>query len=624
MSEFGSKYILGSFFLALLVLFSSCNTKEGQKQQVKIAFLADIHLQDICAEFSDTDYRGVLNSKTGKYYTIRTMGAQVRSTRLFNENYFAFTTALEDIAKKDIKLVVLPGDFTDDGQPMNVRALKKILKAYSKNHGIQFLMTTGNHDPVRPFTQKGGKTNFLGEDGKEQPIFSDSSMLEPSNTYALTPIITEDIKEWGYQEITDEMADFGFYPRKEFFYWETPYSTYSYDNYTYRKASDEASLTKRSYHIFNTNDPIPDVSYLVEPIRDTWLLAIDGNVYIPKENISNEANTASHFHGSSVGYNDVVVHKKHLVDWVKKVSREAQRRDKNLIAFSHYPIVEFNDGASEAIKSLFGSDKLQSHRIPNKEVSEIFADAGLQIHFGGHMHLNDTGVHTSAKGNTLFNIQTPSLAAYPSAYKILTLNSTYEYQVETVVLNDVPQFNSLFSLYYQEHQHLKKNQDTLIWDKDVLRSKNYKDFTNWHLNELIRFRFIPDDWPKQFVENLILKSGKELLSESTVNSNTFLTRLDAINVSISDFEEWTGLDMILDFYKIYKADELAFSEISAHRLKQYELLCEQWQNSEEEKLRSWSRIFYRSFNGAPSNNFNIDLKTGTIERLGTEKSVVSY
>ncbi|MBS9462790.1 metallophosphoesterase [Flagellimonas sp. 389] len=615
--------MLGRFFLVLLVLPLSCKKKREQKEAMKIAFLADIHLQDIYAEFSDTDYKGVLNSETGRHNTIRTMGAQLRSTRLFNENYFAFTTALEDIAKRNIKLVVLPGDFTDDGQPMNVRALQKILKDYSKTHGIQFLMTTGNHDPVRPFTQDAGKTDFLGEDGREQAIYSDSSMIQRSKTGVLTPVITQDIKEWGYQEIIDELADFGFYPKKEFLYWETPYSTYSYDDYTHNKASDEAPLTKRVYRISNTNIPIPDVSYLVEPVPGIWLLAIDGNVYVPKENMANDTNASTHFHGASIGYNDVIVHKKHLVEWVRKVSNEAKLRDKNLIAFSHYPMVEFNDGASEAIKTLFGIDKMQSRRIPDKEVAEIFADAGLQIHFGGHMHLNDTGVHTSAKGNTLFNIQTPSLAAYPSAYKILTLNSTHKYQVETVLLHDVPEFNSLFSLYYNEHQHLKKSQDTLIWDKDILSSKNYKDFTSWHLHELIRFRFIPDDWPKQFVENVVLKSGKELLSESTVNSGELSTQLDSIDVTIADFEEWTGFDMVLDFYKLYKADELAFSEISDHRLKQYELLCQQWQNSEEQKLRLWSKIFYSSFNGEPSNNFTIDLKNETIERLGAKQSVIS-
>ncbi|MEM7486814.1 MAG: metallophosphoesterase [Bacteroidota bacterium] len=623
MSGFKSNSILSGLFLAISVLFLSCNKKEEEKEEVKIAFLADVHLQDIHAQFSDTDYKGVLNSETGKYNTVRTMGAQLRSTRLFNENYFAFTTALEDIVKKNIKLVVLPGDFTDDGQPMNVRALKKILKAYSKNHAIQFLMTTGNHDPVRPFTQEAGKTDFLGEDGQKQAIYSDSSIIPHSKTDALPPIITKDIKKWGYQEITDELADFGFYPRKEFLYWETPYSTYSYDDYTYTKASNEALLTKRVYQISNTHRPIPDASYLVEPVPGIWLLAIDGNVYVPKEHIPNDTKLTTGFQGASVGYNDVIVYKKHLVEWVKEVSKEAEQRDKNLIAFSHYPIVEFNDGASEAIETFFGTDKMQSHRIPHKAVAEIFADAGLQVHFGGHMHLNDTGVHTSAKGNTLFNIQTPSLAAYPSAYKILTLNFKYEYQVETILLKNVPKFNSLFSLYHKEHQHLKKNRESQIWHKDILRSKNYKDFTNRHLNELIRFRFIPDDWPKQFVENVVLKSGKELLSESILNSGELLTQLDSIDVAIADFEEWTGFDMILDFYKLYKADELAFSEINNHRLKQYELLCQQWQNSKEQKLRLWSKIFYSSFHGEPANNFTVNLKTGTIERLGTEKSVVS-
>lgn len=27
-----------------------------------------------------------------------------------------------------------------------------------------------------------------------------------------------------------------------------------------------------------------------------------------------------------------------------------------------------------------------------EEVAKAFADAGLQIHFAGHMHINDTGI----------------------------------------------------------------------------------------------------------------------------------------------------------------------------------------------------------------------------------------
>src|SRR5690606_4518111 len=106
-----------------------------------------------------------------------------------------------------------------------------------------------------------------------------------------------------------------------------------------------------------------------------------------------------------------------------------------LIAFSHYPMVDFNDDASHELKSLFGANKMQLQRVPTEEVAQQFADAGIQIHFGGHMHINDTGVRTTAKGNTLFNIQTPSLAAYMPAYKILTIHSNEEVEVETVVIS---------------------------------------------------------------------------------------------------------------------------------------------------------------------------------------------
>lgn len=68
--------------------------------EIEIAFLSDIHLQDVYAELQSPDFNGILNPKTGKYATIRTMKSQLNSTRLFNENYFAFISALEDLQKK--------------------------------------------------------------------------------------------------------------------------------------------------------------------------------------------------------------------------------------------------------------------------------------------------------------------------------------------------------------------------------------------------------------------------------------------------------------------------------------------------------------------------------------------
>lgn len=604
-----------SAILVLLLSLYSCKSQQTAKKEVKIAFIADVHLQDIFAKFEDNNYQGIKNPVTGEYANIRTMNAQLHSTRIFNENYFAFLEALNDIVKRGIKQVVLPGDFSDDGQPVHVRGLRKILNEYSQKHGLSFYVTTGNHDVVRPFQQDAAKTDFLGKDGKEQ-IISSSKNLD-KNKSELEPIITADIKNWGYKETIAEMRDFGFFPKKTDLYWETPFSSYTYEQYNFEEAQKESVLEKRTYLIKNTNLYLPDASYLVEPIKGIWLLAIDANAYVPNEKLSGKQDDPHDFSGANTGYNNVLIYKSHLLNWVKKVSAEAKQRGKILIAFSHYPMVEFNDNASPELKQLFGADKMQLQRVPNEEVAQQFADAGIQIHFGGHMHINDTGVRRSAKGNTLFNIQTPSLAAYMPAYKILTIHSNTEFEVETVVIGKVPNFNSLFPFYEEEYAYLKNSKSEHIWNKEILKAKDYAAFTNWHLKELVRLRFLPEDFPADFLKSIVNLSGKDLL-EINKNASEMDKDLKSNSLTISDFESWTGFDMIFDFYRLKSADELAFSEIGNKRLKQYELVCTQLKKSNDPKLILWAEIVLKTMNGDPSDHFKIDLKNNKIDNLSVK------
>lgn len=598
----------------IFLFLSSCNSiKQTDSRTIQIAFIADVHLQDIFGKFQDNDYKGIRNPLTGEYANIRTMNSQLHSTRIYNENYFAFLEALNDISKRGITQVVLPGDFSDDGQPIHVRGLRKILDKYSKEKGMCFFVTTGNHDAVKPFAQEAAKTDFLGKDGKEQIISSSKTNFKP-NENELEPIITEDIKNWGYKETLNEMAGFGFFPQKNYLYWETPFSDYKYENYNFEKALAASVLQKRIYSLKNTNLSLPDASYLVEPVKGIWLLAIDANAYVPNEKLSGLLDNPHDFSGASIGYNNVLIYKNHLIDWVKKVSAEAKQKGKILISFSHYPMVDFNDDASPEMKLLFGSNKMQLSRVPNEDVAQIFADAGIQIHFGGHMHINDTGVRTTTKGNTLFNIQTPSLAAYKPAYKILTIHSNSELEVQTVAVDSVPNFNSLFPFYEEEYAHLQNIKSQNIWNKYILKSKDYEGFTQWHLKELVRLRFLSEDFPVAFLASILKLSGKDLLQ---INKNTL--EIDAAllsnNLTIHDFESWTGFDMIFDFYRLKNADELAMPEIGTNRLKQYQMVCEQLEKSGNDQLVLWSKIMLKSMNGQPSNHFKINLKTNQIQRI---------
>ena len=596
------------FLLLLIINLIGCKQKESVgSKKVQIAFMADVHLQDIYGELSDSEYKGVFNPKTNTYALARTMQSQLESTRLFNENYFAFITALDNVVERGIKYVVLPGDFSDDGQPLNIRGLKRILKEYEQKYNIQFIAATGNHDVVKPFYQDAGKKDFLGEGGKNQPIYSKEGMFESENPSYLKPIITKDIAKLGYEEILSELADFGFYPKKTDVYWETPFSTYNYEDYSFKKAKEQADILKRNYKIPPYKTVMPDVSYLLEPKENLWFLSIDANVYIPKQMAEKESEESSNYNSASIGYNNVLTHKKHLLTWVKSVAERAEKLGKTLIVFSHYPMVDFNDDASDDIRELLGENKMQLHRVPKEEVASLFAKAGVKVHFGGHMHINDTGVR---KG--LVNVQIPSLSAYIPAYKVLTISEN-EFDVETVVIDKVSRFKELFPLYEMEFNYLKESKAKNSWNKEILEVNSYKEFTNWHLKELVRLRFLKKDWPKDFKDFFLEKTGEELM----------ILAGKTLDIDVR-FSAWTGFDMLFDLYRLRSADALAIEDIGAHRMKEYKELIKLYKakfillenpTSLEMEFYHFCVIFEKFSNGEPTNHFKIDLSTLKISEV---------
>ncbi|GAA4300161.1 metallophosphoesterase [Aestuariibaculum suncheonense] len=603
----------------LCILFCACkevNKEERQKESIQIAFLSDVHLLDIYPEFSDTNYKGILNPSTGKYTLARTMESQLNSTRLFNENYFAFKAALNDVVKRGIKYVVLPGDFSDDGQMVNVRGMKNILNEYSNKYEINFVLTTGNHDPVKPFYQDAGKPDFIGQGGKPQAIFSKKDLFNSEAENPLPVIVTKDIAKLGYREILKELGSFGFQVQPETMYWETPFTNYTYADYNYKEARLYSDIKFRTYKSQTNGAEIPDLSYLIEHKDNLWFLAIDANVYVPTS--KGMSSNPEDFKGASIGYNNLLSHKSYLIDWIKTVTERAQVLGKHLVVFSHYPTVDFNDDASLEMRQLFGKEKMQLHRVPEEQVAKAFVQAGIKVHFGGHMHINDTGVRKYNDHKSLVNIQVPSLAAYIPAYKLLTIKDNYTWEVETIRLDSVPDFKTLFPLYEQEYEFIKKHDSKNIWNKDILSVATYKDFTEWHLHELVRLRFINNDWPENFKDQLIKASGSKLIDLAKREGGDFekfTKNLNLKEIPISVFEEWTGLDMIHDFYKLKNADKLAISDVGEYRLKQYLILSAFFKSTSNEQLKLWGTIFIKICSGYPANHFEIDIKSGEIKAV---------
>lgn len=643
------KYLIAMAMILLFLSHDSC--KEPEPKEISIAFMADVHFNDVYCQFQDTDYKGVFNPKNGKYAILRTMSSQLHSTRIFNENYFAFFAALDDVVERGIKYVVLPGDFSDDGQPYSVGGLKKVLDEYAEKFGISFIVITGNHDPVRPFPMDAGKRDFLGEGGKQQPILSRAGTYgRRMNANTLPPVITKDMHCGGYNEILEILSDYGFYPRKEYKYWETPFSTYGTNDYSFDRALKEASLENRTYLVPPHNVSVPDVSYLVEPVDGLWLLALDGNVYIPRQDAVEDPLNPRNY-SSSQGYINVWEYKKHLINWAVSVIQRADSLNKDLIAFSHYPILDCNDGATGYIEKLFGQDKMNVTRIPVDSMARVFADAGLRVHLGGHLHINDTEVCLTKKGNALVNIQIPSLAGYIPAYKLVTLKADHILEVETILIDSVPGFDVFFDLYDEEYRYLKGTGSENIWDREVLSAKSYHDYMNRYLKELTRLRYIPREWPDDFVGFLAGQTGKDLLvrtlswiddfpeDESNTETVTGSTSdeiptdpvhraqvLASINgLKLEKFSEWTGSDLIFDLYRLRDADQLAIPDIGVERIKQYKLIMELFMklpaslppNEDRQmiQLSQLANIFLCYLNGDPADHFQINLKTGDLKDM---------
>lgn len=594
--------------LIIITILTSCSSEKKEAVLPKVALLSDVHFHDIYAKFADNKFNGM--SINGEYAKIRTMQSELTSTRLFNENYFAFIASLDDIAKKGIKFVILSGDQTDDGQTVHLQGLDNILKKYETQYGMQFFMTFGNHDPNRPFDKPAGIDDWLGANGDNQAIYSKSmegkveNKLNSSNQI----IYSDDATQLGYEKLVKAWANYGFMPQEDYLYYQTPFSTYDTSNYSFEKAQEESAYEKRTYQL--NNQAIFDGSYVVEPVKGLWILSIDNNVYIPN---------GDGFTGSGDnGYPTMKQYKPHTLEWIAKVSTAAKEQNKKLIVFGHLPASEFFDGTIESIETIFGKGKMQAKRSPDLKSSLMLRELGIQVIFSGHMHINDTSkIIDENTNNSLINIQIPSLSAYLPAYKIVNFIGD-KMNISTIEINEVKDFNKLFPYYEKEHAFLtsKGLSTDQLWNKEILKAKTYREFTDWHMKELIRLRFMKNEWP---ADMLSILNGKTLYDVAMLSNNT--------NIKVGNLKNITTTEMIVDFHRLLNGDVLALSDVGSKKLEAYAYLHELFKPFQfisanntsdvimQNKLYNLFNVLQSQTKDIPFKDISIDLTNNIISEL---------
>lgn len=509
----------------------------------RIAVIADAHFHDLEADFGFPAIE-----IDGKRLAVRSWADTRESTRVFNESAKALDCALAEVARRGIRHVVLLGDYTDDGQRQTTAHLRAVLARHEREHDTRFYALPGNHDIFGPKGRHHTK-QFLDAKDARVLVTSDEEKFGPG-TYA-TPLMYCE----GYPAGLAPMAVFGYFRKPDDIHWETPFG-----------ASDK--VEDRLYEVSSPDGrnsyALMDASYLVEPEPGLWLMMIDANVFEPRDGVFEDGEEEAFIDSTGAGWNALLRLKPFIIDWIADVSARARRLGKTLLAFSHYPVLDPFDGATGAEGVLFGETNI-ARRTPREAVAQALVDAGLTVHFSGHLHVEGV-TRWERRNRALTNIAVPSLVAFPPAFKIVE-PSTSHFLVETVELSSRAVDPRILRAYRREMAHLDQPPDP------AFDAFEYGSFLKAHKRALVRHRYFPTEWPPEVVDEISGLSVEDVcarlggpgtiegvIATCPPEDAARLVRLDM-------------LELVADWYCLRQAAVLALDKIPALRVRLYRALA---------------------------------------------------
>ncbi len=160
------------------------------------------------------------------------------------------------------------------------------------------------------------------------------------------------------------------------------------------------------------------LSYVAEPTPGLWLLAIDSCKY--DESKTNEHPVVS---GRI---------RPETMAWIQGVMQDANVQGKQVMAFMHHGVNQHFFGEEQ----FFGDFLLDDWAATSIQL----AQTGLKVVFTGHYHSTDAAYlvdQSLTPLSQLCDVETASLAVYPCAYRVATLDSQSQLHIETRRVTDI-------------------------------------------------------------------------------------------------------------------------------------------------------------------------------------------
>ncbi|MCM2475449.1 metallophosphoesterase [Rhizobium sp. CG5] len=538
-------------------------------RRFSLAVIADAHFHDI-----EGDYAVPSIAVGERRLTLQTWAHSRESTRVFNESAGAFDRALETIAARGIRHVVLLGDYTDDGQRRTTASLERRLADHEAQFGTRFYALPGNHDMFGPWGRHQSRY-FLQEDGVPVLVTSDGRDPKPGS------IVTPHMYCEGYPAALLSMARHGYFRRPVDWWWETPFG---HDDALEARRYEVVSQDGQNRHL------LVDASYLVEPEEGLWLLMIDANVFEPNNGTFKTGSKGAFIDSTGAGWNAMLRLKPFIFDWIRDVSARATALGKVLLTYSHYPAISpFGDGGDGFERDLFPGG-VAAQRIPQDAVAEALITAGISLHFSGHWHVRGVSRRKNANGE-LTNISVPSLVAFPPAFDVVSVCHD-DIAVETVDISSMALDQAIVALYRRECEQAGLSEDA------ALSAATYGEFLSRHTKALVLHRYFPREWPAQVVAAIISMTVADLLRDPVTRPRDGADFYETVAMSEDELKAIDVIGLVTDWYLIRQGGSIAMSYLGNRRIAVLRgislLYCEKIDDEDNRAVARYLATFFRS------------------------------
>ncbi len=185
-----------------------------------------------------------------------------------------------------------------------------------------------------------------------------------------------------------------------------------------------------------------------------------------------------------------------------------------------------------------------------------FADAGIKLVFTGHEHCSDVSVHTSPKGNKIYDFATTALSMYPLAYRDFTMtDDEITYEERTIESIDTETLRNTVSGYTDEMIN-EMNKGLNAYAKGFLKAGvQYRLARSLTMEQM----GIAEDSIFYNLVNTAVTGLTDILEMPLYGEGSVQELAKQYNVVIPDSEYETGWDLATDLVSYHYAGGEDFS-----------------------------------------------------------------